>query len=137
MKSSDLKSPESNSFPSQHLSDDLATPHLPWFSIFALISIPLLTVCSLPFWRENIEQQISSSAASSNVSDSGRGGGFGLVVGGFLTAIVASYVGLILALLAQKKKERWLVIRVAAWVINGIAASTGTFILFKYFVRFT
>ena len=105
----------------------------PTMSILAAITIPLFALASWPFWSWYVDRQIKS--LESNAPDPGQFGGFAVVGGMVMTAAVAAVLGLAIAWFAARRKERWHVVRILAWTVNGLGTALGAALVVNHMMN--
>ena len=80
------------------------------FTLLSLLSAPVLAVVSIPFWRFEIARE--------NPNDSSGFGIFGIILGVVVTAFVGAVAGVVFAVVAHRRHERFFPIRLFTFVSN-------------------
>lgn len=107
----------------------------PYFSILAVVAIPLFGFGSLPYWTWNIAQQIRTAPISNYSADPGQFGGLAVVAGVVGTAAIGAVFGLLTTWLAGHRNERCIALRVVAWIANGLGAAVGGFLIVSHLLK--
>lgn len=107
----------------------------PFCSVLAMLSMPLLGVISIPFWRWQVEYQIRSIPNEIYSPDPGQFGGFAVIAGAVATGLFGALVGLGLIWLAKRRQERWPWLRRGALVINALGVVVGCILFINQLIR--
>ncbi|RYD17773.1 MAG: hypothetical protein EOP88_24900 [Verrucomicrobiaceae bacterium] len=121
--------------PSETLSLSKAQGPFPALSLLAVLTIPLITLASIPFWLWYTNYQIENAPPGNWAPDPHQFTGVVIAIGAGICGSVAAFIGLGITWLAGLRKERRRGLRVFAWVVNGLGCVLAIAIFINHLIR--